>query len=71
MSADTVALFAVGVVVSLSGAIQVYILREIAALRRSRHVHANVLQRHVGRFGRIAETLRLEWDDLENDLGKG
>lgn len=71
MSADTVALLAVGVVVSLSGAIQLYILREIAQLRRSRHVHANVLQRHIGRFARIGEVLRIEWNDLADDLAKG
>jgi hypothetical protein len=47
------------------------VLREVLALRRSKHLHANVLQRHIGRFARIGERLGIEWDDVEADIMKG
>lgn len=53
---------------TLAGALQVYIWKEILSLRKSRHLHANILQRHVGRFARIGDVLHIEWNDLEGDL---
>ncbi len=71
MSPETITQIAVGLLLTLAGAVQAYMLREILSLRRSKHLHANVLQRHIGRFARIGEKLGIEWDDLEADLMKG
>ncbi len=60
-----------GLILALVSGIQVYVLREILSLRRSKHLHANVLQRHIGRFARIGERLGIEWDDVEADIMKG
>ena len=71
MSPEQVIQIAVGALLTLAGATQLYMWLEIVKLRKSRHLHANVLQRHVGRFARIGERLGIEWDDLESDLLKG
>lgn len=71
MSVEAIAQIAIGVLLTLAGAVQVYMWKEITGLRKSRHLHANVLQRHIGRFARIGEKLGIEWDDLEADLMKG
>jgi hypothetical protein len=68
MNSAIVADIAITALLALAGATQVYIWKEILSLRRSRHVHANVLQRHIGRFARIGEVLHIEWKDLEDDL---
>lgn len=71
MSPEQVTQIAVGALLTLAGAIQAYLLLEIAKLRKSKHLHANVLQRHIGRFARISQILKIEWDDVEADLMKG
>jgi len=71
VSPEQVVQLVVGTLLTLAGAVQVYILREILSLRKSKHLHANVLQRHIGRFARIGERLGIEWDDIEADLMKG
>jgi hypothetical protein len=53
---------------ALTGAVQLVMWREILKLRDSRYHHAQVLQRHVGRFARLGERLGIEWDDLEKEL---
>ena len=71
MIPDPIVQVVVGALLAFAGATQVYMWREIVALRKSKHLHANVLQRHIGRFARIGQALNIEWDDVEDDLMKG
>jgi hypothetical protein len=58
----------VGILLTVAGSLMVYVWKEIISLRKSRQKHANILQRHVGRFARIGDVLHIEWNDLEDDL---
>lgn len=58
----------VGALLAVVSAVQLNIWKEILSLRRSRHHHANVLQRYAGRFARIGDELNIRWDDFESDI---
>jgi hypothetical protein len=59
---------AASALLAITGAVQLVMWKEILGLRLQARHHAQVLQRHVGRFARLGERLGIEWDDLEKEL---